>query len=78
MTKIDEQIKKREDDMANELWTGLRPSAAQCKKCIHAYPNTQYTVGAEKANCFMFEPAPNDKPAGVLTDEVTCPYFEKK
>jgi hypothetical protein len=35
-------------------------------------------VGAEKANCFMFEPAPNDKPAGVLTDEVTCPYFEEK
>lgn len=78
MTKIDEQIKTREENKAKEVWTGVAPVAGQCKRCIHAYPNTQYTVGAEKSNCFMFEPAPNNKPAGVLTDEVTCPYFEEK
>lgn len=77
MTKIDEQIKERQDEKANELWTGVRPSAKQCKKCIHALKDTKFTVGAEKANCEMFVP-PDDKTPGILTDEIECPYFEEK
>jgi hypothetical protein len=77
MTKIDEQIKARQDEKAAEKWTGIRPSAKQCKQCIHALEDTKFTIGAEKANCEMFV-SPYDKTPGILTDEITCPYFEKK
>ncbi|WP_090394296.1 hypothetical protein [Pseudobutyrivibrio sp. C4] len=71
-----EQIKEKQDLKANEKWTGVRPSAKQCKKCIHALKDTKFTIGAEKANCDMFI-SPDDKSPGILSDEVECPYLEE-
>lgn len=69
-------MKEREDRKAKEKWIGIRPPANQCKKCLHAYPDTEYTVGAEKANCEMFQP-PDDKTPGILQDEIECEFFEE-
>ena len=78
MTEKDfKAMKEREDRKAAERWISVKPSAKQCKKCIHAYEDTQYTVGAEKANCYMFEP-PDDKTPGILQDKIECPFFEEK
>ena len=69
-------IKKKQDDAAKELWVSIPPKATQCKTCIYAYPDTQYTIGAEKANCEMFEP-PDDKPMGVLWKDEPCPFYDE-
>ena len=69
-------LKEKKDREAKQPWVGIRPPATQCKKCIHAYPNTEYTIGAEKANCNMFQP-PDDKTPGILQDKLDCPYFEE-
>ena len=74
---ISKELKKKKDDEASQPWAVIRPSANQCKKCVHAYEDTQYTIGAEKANCYMFEP-PEDKPHEVLWENKDCPYFEEK
>ena len=76
MSNAHNQIKEKQDLEANEKWTGVRPSAKQCKKCIHALKDTKFTIGAEKANCDMFV-SPDNKSAGILLDEVECPYLEE-
>ncbi|MBP3199632.1 MAG: hypothetical protein J6N21_21905 [Butyrivibrio sp.] len=77
MSNLYKQIKEKQDLKANEKWIGVRPSAKQCRKCIHALKDTEFTIGAEKANCDMFI-APDDKSPGILIDEVECPYLEEK
>lgn len=69
-------LKNKKDDEAKQQWVGIPPNAAQCKKCIHAYPDTKFTVGAEKANCEMYQP-PEDKPPGVLQNTVNCDFYEE-
>ena len=77
MRNIDDQLMKKQDAKANERWVGVRPSAKQCKRCINALKDTQYTIGAEKAYCDMFV-SPEEKTPGILTDVIECPYFEEK
>ena len=74
---IQKEMQKKAEDKAGEIWTGVGPSAKWCRKCIHAFKDTQYTVGAEKTNCDMFMP-PDDKPDEVLWKNEECPFYEKK
>ena len=73
----DLMIKIKLDNKASELWVGVSPPASQCKKCIHACEDTTYTIGAQKANCDMYE-SPYDKPPEILQDKIECEFFEKK
>ena len=77
MAEVERALKIKKDSEAKQLWVGIPPSAKQCRKCIHAYRDTEYTIGAEKANCDMFQP-PDDKPPGVLKDEEKCDFYEDK
>lgn len=75
----EEKIKLFKKKSEEAAMTGgvIKPTAKLCKTCMHAYEDTQYTKGAEKANCYMFEP-PDDKPGEVLWDGKDCMYYEKK
>ena len=53
----------------------IKPKATYCKKCLHALPDTQYTVGAMKATCDLYL---EEKPADVLMDGQECEFFEEK
>lgn len=74
---MNQKLKKKIDEKVAQPLIAIRPSAEQCKNCVYAYPDTQYTVGAEKAYCEMYEP-PEGKPAGVLVDETKCPLYEER
>lgn len=74
---IQKELKKKANEKANEIWKAISPPAKLCKKCIHAFEDTQYTVGAEKTNCDMFMP-PDNKPDEVLWENKDCPFYEKK
>ncbi len=69
---VENQTKHKEKEMC----VVIKPSATQCKKCIYAYEDTKYTVGAEKANCEIYV-SPYDKPKGVLWEDEICPYKEE-
>lgn len=70
-------MKEREDRKAMERWVGVKFPASQCKQCAWAYPDTKWTVGAEKGNCEIYiDPA--IKPPDVLRDKAKCDYFEEK
>lgn len=77
MSKIISALKRKKDEEAKQLWIGIPPSAEQCRKCIYSLSDTQYTIGAEKAFCDIFTP-PEGKSAGILTDDVECPFFEQE
>lgn len=67
-------IEKKKEEM-QALGGVIRPKATYCKTCIHALPDTQYTVGAMKATCDMYL---DEKPAEVLMDGEECDFYEKK
>jgi len=71
---VSEELKKKKDEEASQIWVGIRPSAKLCKTCYNAYKDTKYTVGAEKANCKVYEP-PYDKPSGVLWGDDNCEFY---
>lgn len=77
MAKIDRALKIKRNLEAQQHWVSIPLSAKLCKKCIHAYPDTEYTIGAEKANCNMFEP-PEDKPVEVLQGTADCDFYEER
>ena len=75
-------IKKRQDDKAKEIWTGVAPPASQCKKCVHAYKNVKISkdaviYGATNSSCDMYEP-PDSKPNGILEDKADCEFYEEE
>ena len=71
---IYDEIKKKQEEEAHQIWVGIDPKASQCKKCMFAAEDTEYTVGAEMAYCDIY-PMPEGKPNGVLEDKVECPSF---
>ena len=71
---IYDEIKKKQEEEAHQIWVGIDPKARQCKKCMFAAEDTEYTVGAEMAYCDIY-PMPEGKPNGVLEDKVECPSF---
>jgi hypothetical protein len=74
---MNKKLKKKIDEKIAQPLIAIPPSAEQCRKCIYSLPDTQYTTGAEKAFCDIFTP-PEGKSAGILTDDVECPYFVEK
>ncbi len=74
---IDEELRKKKDEEARQLWKAISPTAKQCKTCKFAYPNTEYVNGYEKANCFVYEP-PEDKPKEVLWDDGDCDFYTER
>ncbi len=70
----DEELKKKKEEEARQLWTSISPSAKQCHTCKFAYPDTEYTKGYEKVNCYVFEP-PEDKPHSVLWGGEDCDFY---
>jgi hypothetical protein len=71
---INPELKKKKDEEASQIWIGIDPPAAQCKTCIFAVEDTEYTVGAELGRCDVYE----DKPMNILWDEVECEWHVEK
>lgn len=71
---ISEQLKKKKDEEASQLWIGKDPPARQCKKCMWAAEDTEYTV---VGFCDVYE-MPEGKPMDVLWDEVECGFLVEK
>lgn len=71
---VDPNLKKKKDEEASQIWASIDPKARQCKKCMWAAEDTEYTVGVEMAYCDIF-PMPDGKPRGVLDDKVECEAF---
>ena len=63
-------IKRRQDEKAKEIWASIDPPASQCKTCIFAADDTEYTIGAEKSSCDVYE----YKPMDILWDKEECEY----
>ena len=74
---MDEKLKKKQDEKAQEIWAGIDPSAAQCRTCVFAQEGTEYTVGAEMSYCDIYEP-PDGKPTDVLWDREPCEWHLEK
>lgn len=71
---VDPKLKKKKDEEAQQIWIGIDPPAAQCKKCLFAADDTEYTVGAEMAYCDVYE-LPAGKPDDILWDKEDCEFF---
>ena len=72
--EVSKELKKKKDEEAAQIWAGITPPASQCKKCMWAAEDTEYTVGAEMAFCDVY-PMPDGKPNGVMEDKADCPSF---
>lgn len=70
---ISEELKRKKNEEASQIWVGMAPSAEQCKTCIFALEDTEYTVGAEMSYCDVYEP-PDGKPMDVLWDKTSCEW----
>lgn len=77
MEKVSEALKKKKDEESRQIWVGTPPPASQCKTCMFAQKDTEYTVGAEMSFCDAYE-APEGKPTGVLWDQEECEYHLEK
>lgn len=74
----DIDYKKLQDKKEEEIraaWTVIKPPAKLCKTCLHKLPDTEYTIGAEKATCDMFL---DEKPTEVLWGDADCDFYEKE
>lgn len=71
---VSEELKKKKEEEASQIWIGVDPPAEQCKKCLWAAEDTEYTVGAEMDFCDVYE-VEEGKPTGVLWDKTECPMF---
>lgn len=76
MDDISAELKKKKDDEAAQRWTGVPPTAKQCKTCKFACPSTKYVNGYAKANCLVF--VDEDKPMDVLWNDAPCDFYVKK
>ena len=74
---IDEELKKKQEAKAREIWIGISPTAKQCKTCIFAKEDTEYTVGAEMDMCDVYS-LEEGKPTGVLWDGAECEWHVEK
>lgn len=72
--EVSKELKRKKDEEAHQIWVGVDPSAKQCKRCLFAAEDTEYTVGAEMAYCDVY-PMPEGKPKGVLDDKAECDSF---
>lgn len=74
---VDSELKKKKDEEASQIWASIDPPATQCKSCIFALEDTEYTVGAESSFCDVYE-APDGKPTDILWDEAKCEWLVEK
>lgn len=71
---VSEELKKKKDEEASQIWAAISPSAEKCRTCINALDDTEFTVGAEKCYCKVFV-APDEKPTDVLWNGGDCRYY---
>lgn len=74
---VDEELKKKKDEEAAQIWASIPPEAALCRKCFNALEDTEFTVGAEKVYCKIYVP-PDEKPTEVLWEGADCKYYIEK
>lgn len=74
---VDPKLKKKKDEEAQQIWIGIDPPAKQCKRCMFAADDTEYTVGAEMAYCDIYEMSEDSdgKPDDILWDKAECEFF---
>ena len=68
-------LQHKKEEETNAAWSAIRPKARLCKTCLHKFPDTEYTVGAEKSICDMFL---DEKPTDVLWGDEDCDFYEKE
>ena len=73
MEEVSEALKKKKDEEASQIWASIPPPASQCKTCMFAQKDTEYTVGAEMSVCDVYE-MPDGKPTDILWDKAECEY----
>lgn len=74
---INEELKRKKEEEASQIWVSIAPSAKQCKTCVFAAEDTEYTVGAEMGFCDVYE-MPEGKPMDILWDDAECEWHLEK
>lgn len=71
---VSKELKKKKDDEARQIWTGVPPSVKWCRTCLFAEESTEYVNGAEKSSCVMFDEKPDD----VFLRGAECVFYTEE